>query len=69
MQRRLGHVELGGHVGVAEAVEPPHLHEPLADIEDAGGGVVRLGAVALGRHSRRIILTWVEVDSACHSTY
>ncbi len=42
VQARLGDADLGGDVGVAEAVEAARLHQPLGDVEDAG-------AVALGR--------------------
>ena len=39
MQAGLGDMQLGRNVGVAEPVESTQLHQPLGDIEDAGGRI------------------------------
>ena len=45
MQARLGDAELGGDIGIAEAVEAAGLGEALGDVEDLAG---RSAAAAAG---------------------
>src|SRR5919108_5647631 len=49
VQAGFGDAQLGGDVGVAEAVEPATLDEPLRAVEDSRGGV-RVVSLSLGWH-------------------